>query len=78
MSYFCPRFLGYILSVYKLSPPYIRTSRSALRIESEKGDIKVISPGFVIEHLLLVSHHSPEKSTGRVVPAKGVKLKYGG
>ena len=37
--------------------------------------IIVTYPGFLIAYLLLVSPLSPAKSTGRVVPAKGVRSK---
>ena len=50
--------------------------RSALRLESEKREIRGNhrkSPGFLPAHLSLLSHRSPAKSTGRVVPARGIR-----
>lgn len=49
------------------------SSQSALRIESRNGGAKVVSPGFLITHLLVVGYRTPTKSTGRVESVRGAR-----
>lgn len=55
---FNTRSLQHGFFIWKHSP------KSVLRLKSEKGDTKIISPGSFIEYLPLVSHRLPVKSTG--------------